>query len=465
MQAVLGDVPKFRKFCSVAELHRLVEEVRHGSAANYVKTVGQSRQGRPIHHVSFGKGAIKALFVAYPHCSEPVGGLTVFALLTLLKERNASLMCSDVEWHIVPCIDPDGAVLNEEWSQYDFEMERHMRGFHKQEPRDQVELSFPIQYKRLRFAQSVPEGRVLQRVLNEVRPDFYYSLHNAWSGGAYFLLSRDIGAACYREFYSLLDTYGIVLQRSPAHQECVTKFSEGIFELATTRMIYDSMEKSSAAPEEAIHYGACSWEYLADIKGDALSFLMELPYVRHPNDVSEENTGQSLRQCKLLTDADSKYVAATILEEWAKVGEDLNKSSPFYTKIFNGLVEVRERLCEGLPSSPYKTRDVLFNAAYSRTMTEADRLNENMLWFYLLCNLYEFVRLLRDSRQTSAVKASIGRFEAIFESALRKLEADVSAEQFEVIDYDSLAQVQLGSGLIAINSLLCKRAAGGINVQ
>jgi len=54
----------------------------------------------------------------------------------------------------------------------------------------------------------------------------------------------------------------------------------------------------------------------------------------------------------------------------------------------------------------------------------------------------------------------IERLEQVFDDALLELATHVDLGALEVIDCDTLAKVQLGSGLIALNSVLESRARG-----
>jgi hypothetical protein len=452
--SVLTRIPRFTSFCSVAELGQLAEALRD-DARFRVTVAGTSVGGRPIHHVRFGTGTVKALFVGFPHCDEPIGGLTVFSLLTLLKQGHPALVNAGVEWHVIPCIDPDGAVLNEGWTQQPFTLGSYMRHFHKQELADQVDASFPIEYKRLSFDEPTREAGILKRLLDQIRPDFYCSLHNAIVGGAFFCLTRNIDTRFHRQLYELLEQQGLPLQARPPDAAWCPQFAAGIEEAFTTRRFYDFLEQTTPSPESLLRIGACSWEYLAQIRSAALGFVAELPYLKHPLDESQRDTGESLRRLKLRIDADNKYLVTVILEEWARVAGELDTASPFYRKVLRGTIEAREKLHEGLPSWPYKTRDILFNPAYDGTMTESQRLNVYLMdRFWLLCHSHEFVRLLQASTQSGAVRSATSRLARVFDEALLEVEDRIDARRLEVIDHDTLARAQLGSGLIALNAVL-----------
>lgn len=456
IESALQEIPHFETFCSVEKLRELVQRLALDSRFA-VDISGESSNGVPINHVRFGRGSIKALFVGFPHCMEPIGGLTVFSLMTLLQQGSRALLDADVEWHIVPCIDPDGALLNEGWSQKPFTFESYMRNYYLQAPQDQVDNSFPVVHKKLVWNKPSREAKILEGVLEWVQPDFFFSLHNALTGGAWYCLSRDIDRKYYREIHKLLEKYDFPIQKNPSWREVCAHFGEGIEEIVSIRKIYDYLERTTASPEQILQSGAGSWDYLAQIKPGALTFVAEMGYVRHPSDASEMLTGRNLRQFKLEVDADSKFIATVLLEEWEKVKGDLDSTSPFYRAMVGGALPSKDKLMEGsFPLSRYSTRDTLFNPKYNREMTEGERFDACMVdgGFRFLLSSYQFVRLLKSSPRTSAVQQAIERMERIFSEALSGIDDYVDLEAFEAIDCDTLARLQLGSGLIVLNSLL-----------
>jgi hypothetical protein len=185
--------------------------------------------------------------------------------------------------------------------------------------------------------------------------------------------------------------------------------------------------------------------------------------VLHPDGSSDKETGQNLRRFKLQVEADSKYLASALLEEWEKVKDEVDRSSPLYRAVLGGFVfPKKENLVEGgVPIGTELTKDILFGSRYDRPMTESERFNVCMSegGFRFLFLSYPFVRLLKESPQTPAIKQAIERLERSYEVALEEIKSHVDFDAFEVIDCDMLAKVQLGSGLIVLNSLLERRAA------
>ena len=92
---------------------------------------------------------------------------------------------------MIPVADPDGLVLNEGWFKGAFSPLRYALDFYRPPHREQVEWSFPVDYKTLHFTTPAPETATVMRVMERVRPRVFYSLHNAGFCGVYFYVSRD----------------------------------------------------------------------------------------------------------------------------------------------------------------------------------------------------------------------------------------------------------------------------------
>jgi len=394
---------------------------------------------------------------------EPIGGLTVFSLLSLLLQGHPDLVGANVEWHIVPCIDPDGAILNEGWTQQPLNLENHMRHFFAQSPEDQVDMSFPLYHKKLRWDRPSMEASLLKAVIDEVIPDFYYSLHNARIGtGAFYYFKGSVDQAYFAALHELLAKYSISLNAPNFKRH--PRYAEHVYERFSIAYYYDLIETSSTQnPEDVLaDVGAGAPEYLLELKRDALVLTTELTFLQHPCEGTTTDTGESLRQVRLRIDADNKYLCSAIIEEWGRTQEFLDPTSPFYQKIQKELIAKKGTLHEGLPVfwAPERTRDLIFDPQLAGTMTEHDRFFV-YLWcrYWPLCHAYSFVRLLQTANPHPAVSAAVVRLEALFSQALEQLDKILHFSQFKAIDLDSLAAAQLGSGLIMINSLLDQLAS------
>ena len=456
LENVIEQLPVFDTFCSVDKLNALVEECQADERFT-IDVPGTSGQGEPIYHVQFGQGATTVLIVAGPHADEPIGSLTVFSLLTLLKNSSEELLKQDIEWHIVPCIDPDGARLNEGWTQQAFTHENYMKHFHKQAYKDQADFSFPMNYKGLVFDQPTPEAQVLMKVLDRAKPDFYSTTHNGYMGGCYFVGSEDFGQPVYQAFNQLLEKYNLPLRASNQSEGITTGYAPGFFELPLIDVNYGYFEKLGIDWGLWDLGGQMSYDYLKEIKPSAVAFYSEPAYGYHPDILSEKETDIPLRQLLLRLDADSKFNKTVILEEWNKVKDDVDKTSPFYKKSKHYILKAQDHLQDFLPDFIFRTvKSLLFDSMYEGMVTERVRFTHCMLSFGFLCNDYEFVRLLKASDQTPAIKASIKRLEPLFDKALAEIDKQIDLSLYKVSDVNDLLKVQLGSWLIVLNTLLDK---------
>lgn len=455
IEKLIEQLPVFNTFCSVDKLNALIEECQADERFT-IDVPGTSEQGESIYHVQFGKGTTKVLIVAGPHADEPIGSLTVFSLLTLLKNSNEELLKQDVEWHIVPCIDPDGARLNEDWSQQAFTHKSFMKGFHKQVLNEQIDYSFPMNYKGCVFNQPTQEAKVLMKILDQTRPDFYSSLHNAHASGCFFVSSEDLGQSVYQALSKLLEKYNLPLNASSHAAGLGNEYSPGVFTLPVIEEAYAVYERVGLDWEDC-ETGKTSFEYLKEIKPSAVIFYSEAAYGHHPHMRSEKETTIPLRQLLLRLDADTKFNKTVVMEEWNKVKDQIDKTSPFYRKVKYIILKAQGNLHNCIPDIPLRPqKSLLFDPMYNGIATERVRLTHYILAFLFLCHDYEFVRLLKVSNQTPAIKASIERLEPLFDKAFAAIDKQIDFSLFEVSDVNDLLKVQFGSALIVLNAILNK---------
>lgn len=373
-----------------------------------------------------------------------------------MMSGHKELLIPDVQWHIIPCIDPDGAKLNEGWTQEAFSHTNFMKHFHKQLSTDQADFSFPLEYKTLNFNRPTVEARALSSVLNKVKPHFYFSLHNAYSSGCYFFINRDIGDVYYRQFYKLLDEESVHLNGENINtQLSANQYSQGVLTVADTKDAYDLMESKGIDINRYKDSGNSSFGYCREKYPSMLMFVSEPAYVNPPQTTQSNDSDYDLRQLILRMDAENKFVKTVVIEEWEKVKYELNTRSPFYNKIEKYVSIGKQYLTECVPelcTAQYK--DLLYSDSFSGVASESQKNTVLMGAFWVLCHNYEFVRLLKTSEQSRAIIESTDRMEVFFDKQLKNIDDLIDFSSFEVIDVNVLAKIQFGSGLIALNSIL-----------
>ncbi|MGW3247278.1 M14 family zinc carboxypeptidase [Streptomyces sp. NPDC001070] len=165
-----------------AELARIAEDrprcrLRH---------LGLSRGGRPLSMLTVPGGPRQVLVVGGPHPNEPTGHLTILALARLLTRTSTWTTTIGCTWHLLGCIDPDGAALNDHWTSRPLDLDRYHRHFYRPPMAGQPEWTFPASG----WDRPLPETTILLQLLSTVRPQVYIDLHNADFGGAFFVMNR-----------------------------------------------------------------------------------------------------------------------------------------------------------------------------------------------------------------------------------------------------------------------------------
>ncbi|MED7953275.1 MULTISPECIES: M14 family zinc carboxypeptidase [unclassified Streptomyces] len=167
---------------AVAAAQRLAR--RHPDRCR-VREVGRSRAGRPLVLLSVDDGEHTVLAVGGPHPNEPVG----MAAAVRLAERVLELPPRPgVGWHVLLCLDPDGAALNEGWLHGPLTPARHYEHFFRPAFDEQPELPPAPDGDR----PPMPESRALTGLIDELRPVLQCSLHGVDFGGAFVQLTRPL---------------------------------------------------------------------------------------------------------------------------------------------------------------------------------------------------------------------------------------------------------------------------------
>src|SRR5690606_4277316 len=140
---------------------------------------------------------------------------------------------------------------------------------------EQVEWTFPIDYKEMHFHSPLPETKALMNIIDEIKPEFMYSLHNAGFGGAYWYISHDI-PEIYDDLRNSSNKQGVALSLGEPEAPYITEFSPAVFQIMGAAQSYDYQEKFTGKPPKT-ESGTSSADY-ALTKADCVTLLTELPY-------------------------------------------------------------------------------------------------------------------------------------------------------------------------------------------
>ncbi|MFI6940202.1 M14 family zinc carboxypeptidase [Streptomyces sp. NPDC050418] len=186
-------------------VRRLVEE--HPGVLR-LREVGRSGSGRPLLLLSAGSGARHVLTVAGAHANEPVGGAAVSELVRQFAGDARWLAEQDCTWHMVLCLDPDGARLHEGLEGPSL-LGYHL-GFYRPEFTRQPEFLPGAGDGR----SPMPESLALVEVLDELRPELQFSLHGIEVGGSFLQLTAPLPGAA-RAYRAVAGELGVPLEFRP----------------------------------------------------------------------------------------------------------------------------------------------------------------------------------------------------------------------------------------------------------
>jgi hypothetical protein len=279
LEAELQSVPEIEVFRTGDELvEDLAELARRYPEVSTLRRVGTSRLGDPLMCLTVGSGDADALVFALPHPNEPIGGLTALHL--------ARRLCEDAElrdrlghrWHVIACIDPDGLRLNEGWLKGPFTREHYARNFYRPAGDEQIEWTFPLDYKSVYFDAVLPETTALMRLIDQFRPALMCSLHNTELGGVYYYLTRP-EPALHEVLQEIPARLGLELDRGEPESPSIERLADGIYKMPDMESLYDYLEQQGEEVPDSLG-GNSSGSYARQY--GTLTLLSELPYWADP---------------------------------------------------------------------------------------------------------------------------------------------------------------------------------------
>lgn len=455
---IVNEIPDYKAFLTVDELNQSSREL----AAEYpsvvkLEEIGRSRAGDPIYALHIGEGARTALLFATPHPNEPIGAMLVEFLARKLAADSEFREWTGLKWVLVKCSDPDGTRLNEGWFKGPFTPLHYARNFYRPPHFQQVEWTFPVQYKSLRFDSPIPETRALMEVMRKEKPLFVYSLHNAGFGGAYYYVSEPCDPL-YELLRAGAESQGIPLHLGEPEMPYAVKLSNAVYLMPSIRDSYDYLKRHSGkAPAEIIKGGAGSADYARTVAPDVFTLVCEVPYFYDPRieDLSESDIER--RQAVLYSVELSESMSGFLRSALEEIKGQLTVSSRFREAVEEFLRTMPEYLVakrRWAESAPELTKPATVSQKFDSYVITR---------FYGMLIYGMFVRMIEEELTRGSNPSAYDKFlevKAKVEDELSKHNEKLLSDlDFSVIPIRKLVAVQLIAALNTVEYLRANRSS------
>ncbi len=449
-QRLLEGIPDYKEFLTLEELdassRRLAERF---SEVVSVFSIGETKEGRDIVCLKIGSGSKNALMFGCPHPNEPIGTMMLEYFTEKLaadKELRDEL---DYTWYVVKAWDADGLKKNERWLKGPYNIKNYSRYFFRPAGHQQVDWTFPVDYKELHFHDSIPETVAMMKLIDEIKPHFIYSLHNAGFGGVYWYISGALDPL-YGQMRNAAERVGVPLNLGESEVPWCVELSPAVFQALGIEQDYDYLEKygEKNIPEK-ISAGNCSESYAREKYG-SFTLLTELPYFYDERIMDQGDSGRIRRDCVLskieMSEKHDKLICSYIarLEDYVGVDNQYLMAIKAFTR--GAGYESIKKMAQTEPE-------------YGRLATVAEEFDSFLLSrFYSLLTLgmligmceYELDKENVTEQAAELFRDVIAEAEKIHADETEYLESQLN---YEVVPIRKLVSIQLECGLLVCDYL------------
>jgi len=237
--------------------------------------IGESEEGRPLLGVMLGNGPTRVSLLSGAHADEPVGTLTLQALIEALcgRDAEAEARLQQYTFCIVPHVNPDGAAINAPWIERWPDAEVCLRHVVREPPGRDIEFGYPAMRA---------ENRAVSEFLKSHGPfGLHMSLHGMLvSEGGMLLVERTWAprTAALRETYAQeMRSAGLRLFDYDRQGEKGFEYLGPGFASTPRGAAMREHFESIDDPATAKLFHDSSMEFVRGLGGDPLCLVTELP--------------------------------------------------------------------------------------------------------------------------------------------------------------------------------------------
>jgi hypothetical protein len=440
--AVVDRIPEIDRIPSVDGLLDSFRELAQQHPRLFrLSEIGTARLGEPLLMLSAGTGSRQALMVGGPHPNEPIGFLTLLQFARLLAEDADLRDGLGYTWNLIPCIDPVGARLNEGWYAGPMTVENYHRNFYRPALGHQPEWTFPVRDGGAYFDRTLPETQALMRVIDDLRPHFQYSLHNADFGGAYFILSRDVPGLA-SELTDAARTCNVPVELAPSEATGWQVAGPAVFVMPPAREMEFTQEGSDAGRRA---HGASSLHY-AEQYG-SLTLITEVPMWSDTRLYDGWTEHRPYTQTVRTLTADLRQALDELAESLRRATPDLRMSSVFHAAVTDTMAIGRSYVdsWEKAAEAPKMCNDALTPAVLAGF--------ELTSWRMPLRAAAMLMRLLRIEYEAGNNRPALCAELQATEERFARACARIGNGAFRRVPFKDLVALQLSAALTVISHL------------
>ena len=447
---LIDNIPDYKVFLTVDEMDASSKKL----AEDYPDIVtlweaGKSRKGHPIYCMKIGEGSKNAFMFGSPHPNEPMGCMMLEYFTKYLCEHDDFRKEFDYTWYIIKCIDVDGTKLNEGWFKGPFTLYNYAKDWYRPIGSEQAEWTFPFKYKNYEWNTPIPETKILMDIIDETKPTFMYSLHNAGFGGAYWYISWDV-PELYPKLYAAAEKQNVPLHLGEPEAPYIPEFSKAIYKMLGMKDEYDFAEQyGEDDPAEAMIAGDSSDSYAS--KYGTFCLVAELPYFFSPKIQDETELPYTRREAAIRGLDEQKAIEDRGAYYFDQFKDMCGPDNDFVKLISRGLERREEN---------YKTQlnFINQNEEYNRPCKVSEEFdNLIIVKFYMMLSWSATIRgakyeleKRRGTPEAEVLEKIIPEMEEILLSMAKQSEEET---QYSVVDIKRLVGVQLESGMIIADYL------------
>jgi hypothetical protein len=317
------DKDNYTEFLTVNELEDELKKFQRKGLIK-INQIGKSSNRCRILSAKIGNGKKSALVFGFPHPNEPVGSLTCLSLIKTIHGNE--YLRNRFTWHIIPCADPDGTKLNEGWFKGKFTIEKYVMNFYRSKAGLQTDWTFPLKYKDYIFTESPSNVIALAKLIEEIRPELVYPIHNASMSGAYFFMTKYFGNKFYSELTDLCKNLSIPLDMGEPELGYMQEWKKPVYREFTGKEYYDYY--ASVGVEPNMDIGDSSIGYSKNFNQERVGIIGEIPYV-YDRKIEDSNFTKNTRRENIINEiAKSEELKSFVTSIMSAA--DLNKNSIFY---------------------------------------------------------------------------------------------------------------------------------------